>query len=100
MFVFPKVNLQEIDRLNSLSKGEEDHRARYGLTKLSDLSKDEYKDLHLSDEKITKSPYLYDKTWNKHKDRKVHNYREISDNDNVNIIMLSKRALLQEQIDW
>lgn len=101
----PKVNLGEIDRLNSLSKGEDEHRARYGLTRLSDMSKDEYRDIHLSDEKMVKAPHMYGKSWNQYKDWKKHSHRDNSDKENgpnrdINIIMRKKRAVLPMKFDW
>lgn len=105
IFMLLKVNLEEIDRLNSQSHGEEEHRARYGLTKLSDLSKDEYRDIHLLDEKMNKSPHLYNKSWEQYKDWKkrnhsANNHKDHRQHNNVSVIMRKKRAALPMQVDW
>lgn len=102
--------MNEIDRLNSESRGPNHLKARYGLTKLSDMSATEYKELHLSDEKLTKSPDLYGKRWGKKLDRErydtdeSHEHKKSCNNephDNIYInIIRKKRAVLPMQVDW
>lgn len=52
-----------------MSRGPDDHKARYGLTRLSDMSKAEYKEVHLSDEKQKKSPHEYKRSWSRYKEQ-------------------------------
>ncbi|KAL4713417.1 hypothetical protein ACJJTC_010402 [Scirpophaga incertulas] len=103
-------SLQEIDRLNAESRGPEHLRAKYGLTKLSDMSSAEYKEVHLSDEKLTKPPIDYGKSWDRHRDiYHVENHKHIDhkrlvlegeiSNDN-NVYIRKKRASLPLQVDW
>lgn len=47
-------SVKEIRKLNAAHNGPEHLRGKFGLTSLSDMSKAEYKDLHLSDEKMKK----------------------------------------------
>ncbi|GBP17814.1 Cathepsin O [Eumeta japonica] len=86
-----KASLKEIEKLNSESVGPEGHRARYGLTPLSDMSKVEFRDIHLSDEKISKAPDSYAKSWiNK---RHHHNHEAYN-------VVRRKRASLPLYVDW
>lgn len=58
------------------------------------MSKLEYKDLHLSDEKMTKPPHHYGKSWRQ-------NNRGNKDSDSShNIVSRAKRAALPLQFDW
>ncbi|XP_041969593.1 cathepsin O-like [Aricia agestis] len=58
------ASVQEIEQMNAASRGPESHKARYGLTHLSDMSKEEYKEIHLSDEKPhRRRRYNLTKTW-------------------------------------
>lgn len=67
-FIFEQASVREINELNAASRGPEQYRAKFGLTRLSDMSKAEYKDIHLSDERLQKSPHKYGKSWNQYKD--------------------------------
>ncbi|CAH0397070.1 unnamed protein product [Chilo suppressalis] len=92
------VSMSEIDRLNSESRGPEQYRARYGPTKLSDMSPTEYKDLHLSDEKLTKSPATYDRSWRKHNQRDYYHVQDV--NERKENLIRKKRASLPMLVDW
>nr|ARV79892.1 cathepsin O [Antheraea pernyi] len=115
------ASVKEIKELNAAARGPEEHRARYGLTKLSDMSKLEYKDLHLSDERIRKPPHKYGKSWSKFRDggskmaddveyavdddspKSSHQRNRSCDNephDNIYIIIRKKRATLPMKVDW
>ncbi|XP_063366108.1 cathepsin O-like [Cydia amplana] len=63
------ASLQEIEQLNSQSRGSDTQKARYGLTHLSDMSKAEYRELHLSDEQLKKSPREYNQTWSRFREQ-------------------------------
>lgn len=80
------------------------------------MSKDEYKDIHLSDERMEKAPHLYGKSWTA-KDAKLNKLkysleqpheskqrnRSCDSNephDNVYIIIRKKRSILPLQVDW
>ncbi|XP_039748227.1 cathepsin O-like [Pararge aegeria] len=117
------ASVQEIGRLNSLSRGPEEHRAKFGLTPLSDMSKTEFIDIHLSDEKphhhrnksLGKS---WSKTRAKYNAGENHNDTPMFDDDrpeidneddidvknshhNIYIIInRKKRAALPLKIDW
>ncbi|XP_064292678.1 cathepsin O-like [Plodia interpunctella] len=105
------ASVGEIERLNSESRGPEQYRARYGLTHLSDMSQAEYKELHLSDERLEKAPRLYGKSWSKTDVRDL--YKTDDDNgdhqrnrscgeshDNIYIIIRKRRVALPLQVDW
>ncbi|CAG9782506.1 unnamed protein product [Diatraea saccharalis] len=95
------TSIQEIERLNSESRGPEQYRARYGPTKLSDMSPTEYKDLHLSDEKLTKLPGAYDRSWRKNRERVSYHVEKSYETLNKNeILSRRKRASLPLQVDW
>ncbi|KAL0879596.1 hypothetical protein ABMA27_003322 [Loxostege sticticalis] len=101
------ASMNEIDRLNSESRGPDHLKARYGLTKLSDMSAAEYKELHLSDEKLAKSPGMYGKSWGQKMDREKYetdgSHQHSNPHDNVYIISKNsrkKRAVLPMQVDW
>ncbi|KAJ0172569.1 hypothetical protein K1T71_011708 [Dendrolimus kikuchii] len=116
------ASVREINELNAASRGPEQYRAKFGLTKLSDMSKAEYKDIHLSDERLEKLPYMYGKSWNKYKDAvgdKADKERYMVDDEeayhssdrrdrssanephnNVYIIIRKKRATLPMKVDW
>lgn len=87
------------------------------------MSKLEYKDLHLSDERITKPPHKYGKSWSNFRDGKVkpggddidktidddlpHNSHQRNrtpwanePHDNIYIIIRKKRATLPMKVDW
>ncbi|KAJ2941129.1 hypothetical protein O0L34_g10364 [Tuta absoluta] len=99
-------SMEEIDRLNAESRGPDEHRARYGPTRLSDMSKLEYKEIHLSDEKMTKHPSKYGKPWQKHQHQDHHHSNDggMTINNNIYVMINSrkKRALpdLPLQVDW
>ncbi|CAG9571896.1 unnamed protein product [Danaus chrysippus] len=111
------ASVKEIDRLNSAARGPEQHRARYGLTQMSDMSKDEFRDIHLSDEQ----PHRYrrhklGKSWSKGRAKniedvadKIDDYYDDDDDDkeaegsphhNIYIVIRKKRAMLPLQVDW
>lgn len=114
--------MREIDTLNGASRGPEAFRARYGLTHLSDMSKEEFRNLHLSDEKQQKAPHLFGKSWNTFKETTVKStmYDEFSvidepysshqkngsngnePHDNMYIIIRKKRSVssLPLKVDW
>ncbi|XP_028025496.1 cathepsin O-like [Bombyx mandarina] len=113
------ASVREIEELNAAARGPEEHRARYGLTRISDMSKLEYKEIHLSDERLKKSPHLYGKSWSKFRDQKPENTVGNDDNDtphsshqrnrtpcanephnNVYVIIRKKRATLPLKVDW
>ncbi|XP_013192682.1 cathepsin O [Amyelois transitella] len=105
------ASVAEIEKLNSESRGPDQYKARYGLTHLSDMSKAEYKDIHLSDERMKKPPRLYGKSWSKTNDRDKYYMEEphgdhqrnrcCSDShDNIYIIIRKRRAVLPLQVDW
>ncbi|XP_049878298.1 cathepsin O-like [Pectinophora gossypiella] len=98
------ASMEEIERLNAESRGPDDHRARYGLTKLSDMSKAEYREIHLSDEKVTKHPSHYGKTWkDRRKNHTDDHKREPGDQITNNVYVIigrQKRAALPMQVDW
>ncbi|CAH2055669.1 unnamed protein product, partial [Iphiclides podalirius] len=103
-------SVREIEQLNSEARGPDQHRARYGLTRLSDLSKAEYRDIHLSDEQPHK----------RRGDRTKYEYKKKitpgivddidvpeSDNSsgnaahtNIYISIRTRRATLPLQVDW
>lgn len=85
--------MDEIERLNAESRGPEGLRARYGLTTLSDMSKVEYKDIHLTDEKMTKPPHHYGRSWR-------HNLDSNAGDITTNIVSRAKRVALPLQVDW
>ncbi|XP_063831915.1 cathepsin O-like [Ostrinia nubilalis] len=94
------VSMSEIDRLNSETRGPDHLRARYGPTKLSDMSAAEYKDLHLSDEKLTKAPAMYGKGWGTSNKRDKYRTDNRHDYDNIDVIIRKRRAILPMQVDW
>ncbi|XP_052744699.1 cathepsin O [Bicyclus anynana] len=63
------ASVYEIDRLNRISRGPEQHRAKFDLTPLSDMSKTEFIDIHLSDEKPHKRKNNLGKSWSKGRDK-------------------------------
>lgn len=96
-----------IEQLNAETRGPEEYRARYGPTRLSDMSLSEFKDIHLSDEKLAKAPGLYGRSWGRsmEKDRyETEGQRHITyvnaPHDNVHVIIRKKRAILPMQVDW
>ncbi|XP_047539043.1 cathepsin O-like [Vanessa atalanta] len=103
-------SVKEIETLNSASKGPEHLRAKYGLTKLSDLSKAEFQEIHLSDEK----PHHNRNTRrNRHRGRSDKNYMNDRDaytvslqddneihNGNKNILIRKRRAAIPLRVDW
>ncbi|XP_052749750.1 cathepsin O-like [Galleria mellonella] len=98
------ASVREIDELNALSRGSDEYRALYGLTKLSDMSKSEYKNIHLSDERILKSPEAYGKSWREaiakliyYRDKSRHKGQRFHDTP---VYERKKRALLPLQVDW
>ncbi|KAG6440257.1 hypothetical protein O3G_MSEX001181 [Manduca sexta] len=113
-------SMQEIEELNAASRGPDEHKAKFGLTRLSDMSKLEYKQLHLSDEQIEKSPrYKYGKSWRNsdssswnggniaynvddpnvdHQRNRIPNGNE--PHNNIYIIIRKKRAALPMKVDW
>ncbi|CAG5054083.1 unnamed protein product [Parnassius apollo] len=104
------ASIREIEVLNSEARGPEEHKARYGLTKLSDMSKAEYRDIHLSDEQPQKRETIQSKTHHKgHKHTRSLVDTDISKNDdssgnsphdNIYIIIRRRRASLPLKIDW
>lgn len=103
------TSLREIDKLNAASKGPDHLRAKYGFTKLSDMSRLEFKDVHLSDERQYQAPHMYGKTWNdnepsmdafrydivrEHSDHHIHQYND------AHVLTRTKRAVLPLQVDW
>ncbi|CAG9128804.1 unnamed protein product [Plutella xylostella] len=91
------ANLEEIEKLNAAAQGPEEHRARYGLTRLSDMSKLEYQDIHLSDEKQAKPPQDYGRSWgNGDHHHHYHGHME----DEIKVVSRAKRAALPLKIDW
>ncbi|CAG4990425.1 unnamed protein product [Colias eurytheme] len=100
------ASVQEIDDLNSKSRGPEQQRAKYGLTHLSDMSKAEFEEIHLSDEQPNRrqSTKTWDDTENHDRNRyRVGNQEGRTPNethDNVYIIIRNKRAALPLQVDW
>ncbi|XP_045778492.1 cathepsin O-like isoform X1 [Maniola jurtina] len=116
------ASVNEIDRLNSLARGPQAHRARYGLTKLSDMSQTEFIDIHLSDEKPHHRLRVA-KSWSKgsglNVDGKKNGHKSILDSGeddeekddtdvevknshhNIYIILSRKRrAALPLKVDW
>ncbi|XP_048481406.1 cathepsin O [Plutella xylostella] len=91
------ANLEEIEKLNAAAQGPEEHRARYGLTRLSDMSKLEYQDIHLSDEKQAKPPQDYGRSWG---NGDHHHHHHGHTEDEVNVVSRAKRAALPLKIDW
>ncbi|CAF4762594.1 unnamed protein product [Pieris macdunnoughi] len=106
------ASVQEIDELNSRSRGPEQYRAKYGLTHLSDMSKIEFQELHLADEQphrrkdshrsrkplLTMSNLDDKDKYETEKDKSA----PISSHDNIYIIIRKERAAasLPLQIDW
>lgn len=87
-------SMDEIERLNAESRGSDESRARYGLTYLSDMSKEEFKNLHLSDEAITKIPEEY-----KGDNDNEYDYLLGTKDDNK-VYLRRKRASLPLAVDW
>lgn len=105
--------MQEIERLNAETRGPEQYRARYGPTRLSDMSREEYKDIHLSDEKLAKAPSAYGKSWGRRADKdrydvdgsqadiQKNHSSAVESHDNIYIVInRNKRAVLPMQFDW
>ncbi|XP_073954621.1 cathepsin O-like [Choristoneura fumiferana] len=93
------ASLEEIEQLNSMSRGPDAHKARYGLTRLSDMSKAEYKEVHLSDEKQKKSPHEYNRSWSRYKEQvKAEHLKQVGPAYSVR----KKRAAasLNMTVDW
>ncbi|XP_045453423.1 cathepsin O-like [Melitaea cinxia] len=92
------ASVQEIDTLNAASRGPIHLRAKYGLTKLSDMSKDEFHEIHLSDEKPhhNRNRRLR-QSWKQHD--KNYKYDDKSDSSSANYIR-KKRAVLPQRVDW
>lgn len=93
-----QASVQEIDTLNAASRGPDHLRAKYGLTKLSDMSKDEFNEIHLSDEKPhhNRNRRLR-QSWKRHD--KNYKYDDNSDSSSANYIR-KKRATLPQRVDW
>ncbi|CAB3252581.1 unnamed protein product [Arctia plantaginis] len=106
---------REIQKLNAASRDSGSSGAKYGLTKLSDMSQSEFKEIHLSDEKVSKAPKSYNKNWNHgremsdtlrydmdpgnsthHKDRSGGNKANV----NLYINIRTKRVALPMTVDW
>lgn len=85
--------MQEIEKLNAASRGPESQRAKYGLTKLSDMSKAEFKEIHLSDEK-PRHKRLKD-NWVKYE-----NSIESENHHKLQKFIRRKRATLPLIVDW
>lgn len=83
------------------------------------MSKEEFKDIHLSDERQPKAPHLYGKSWNQYKETAVNNEqlydefdgphpnhqrnRSVIGNEphnNIYIIIRKKRSALPLKVDW
>ncbi|XP_059060979.1 cathepsin O-like [Achroia grisella] len=97
------ASVREIDRLNGQSRGSDLSRARYGLTKLSDMSKSEYRDIHLSDEQVQRSPNAYGKSWSETEDRQRYHVDDSRKGHRLHdnpVYERKKRALLPLQVDW
>ncbi|XP_075982157.1 cathepsin O-like [Anticarsia gemmatalis] len=111
------ASVREIEKLNAGSRGPDHCKAKYGLTRLSDMSKTEFKEIHLSDERQHKSPNQYGKSWSKgrevndalrydvdedhrHSDHERHRNPGNEPHNNIYIIIRKKRALLPMQVDW
>ncbi|CAH2087833.1 unnamed protein product [Euphydryas editha] len=93
------ASVQEIDILNAASRGPDHLRAKYGLTKLSDMSKDEFHEIHLSDEKPHRNRRLRN-SWKRHdKYYKYYDVDEEHDSTSHNAIR-KKRAVLPQRFDW
>ncbi|KAH9643824.1 hypothetical protein HF086_002322 [Spodoptera exigua] len=98
------ASVQEIELLNAASRGPDHCKAKYGLTKLSDMSKTEFKEQHLADEKLTKPPKAYGRR--RARDGKSRNNDDDdkpcsnSPHDNIYVIIRKKRAALPLQVDW
>nr|XP_049697307.1 cathepsin O [Helicoverpa armigera] len=96
------ASVREIELLNAGSRGPDHCKAKYGLTRLSDMSKTEFKDIHLSDEKLPAEAI------NRRRDRSNRRARHTDDGDcnnephnNVYVIIRKKRAAaLPLQVDW
>ncbi|XP_050355645.1 cathepsin O-like [Nymphalis io] len=106
------VSVEEIDALNSASKGPEHLRAKYGLTKLSDLSKDEFQEIHLSDEKPHHNRN-HRRNWSKDQSDKSgmddkdqytitdHHYSDEKHKTyDKNILIRKQRAAIPLRVDW
>ncbi|CAD0203611.1 unnamed protein product [Chrysodeixis includens] len=85
-----KASVREIESLNGGIGSLEQSKAQYGLTRLSDMSKIEFSELHLSDEKIHKPAKEFGRSWRDHGDHEHHGERSGR----------RKRAALPLQVDW
>ncbi|CAK1542513.1 unnamed protein product [Leptosia nina] len=106
------ASVQEIDELNSAARGPEQYRAKYGLTHLSDMSKLEFQELHLSDEQPNRRSHSHKQSFvpqSYYKDGYVTDdeKRDIDPiviHDNIYIIIKNRAARaigsLPMQIDW
>lgn len=100
------ASVQEIELLNAASRGPDHCKAKYGLTKLSDMSKTEFKEQHLADEKLMKPPKSYgrrrarDGRSRHHDDEDDDKPCSNSPHDNIYVIIRKKRAALPLQVDW
>ncbi|KAM3966024.1 cathepsin O [Aphomia sociella] len=94
------ASVREIELLNGQSRGSDQYRARYGLTRLSDMSKTEYKEIHLSDERMQKSPFTYGKSWSRTDARLAYRVDGSHHDDDHRLNERKKRALLPLQVDW
>ncbi|XP_072945394.1 cathepsin O-like [Epargyreus clarus] len=96
------ASVQEIEALNAASRGPESNRAQYGLTKLSDMSKGEYKDLHLSDEMPAKRTHGHRHS-RKEDSPQIKTIDDSANNDpqyNVYNVIRKRRATLPLSVDW
>ncbi|KAJ8720870.1 hypothetical protein PYW08_006335 [Mythimna loreyi] len=101
------ASVREIEKLNAGSRGPDHVKAKYGLTKLSDMSKTEFKELHLSDEIVPKPADAYTRKHKRH-DRGASDADD-GDKDgncanephhNIYVIIRKKRVALPLQVDW
>ncbi|VVD01681.1 unnamed protein product [Leptidea sinapis] len=86
------ASVREIDALNAASRGPEECRAKYGLTHISDLSKEEFAEIHLSDEQPHRRRHENTEHHRSSEDDGPHN--------NIYIIIRRKRATMPLKVDW
>lgn len=84
------ASVREIENLNGGIGNLDQSKAQYGLTRLSDMSKTEFTELHLSDEKINKPAKEYGRSWSDQSGRHEHHDRS----------RRRKRAVIPLQVDW
>lgn len=68
---------------------------------MSDLSKNEFQDMYLSDERVNKSPEMYNRAWMVNDKQKTKYKYQYLENDDNKVYERRKRAIgLPLEIDW